>query len=221
MHKEKSPLLEPEAIELLEQYQIPYPSHGLARSPEQAAEIAGQLGYPVVLKVVSPDALHKSDMGGVRTGLESGQVEEAFQEIVRAVTSVNPGARIEGMLVCKQAPPGLEVIAGAVKDSTFGMAIMFGLGGIWSEILKDVTFRLAPLSRHDAEEMINEIRGAALLKGYRGANPCDLEALIELLLAVSRLVTENKNISELDLNPVRVYEKGLMALDARVLLAEI
>lgn len=212
-------VLEPQAVRLLEWYGIPYPAHGLARDAEAAAEIAKGIGFPVVLKVVSPDVLHKSDAGGVLVGVEDGaSVREGFAAVVDRVSSVVPGAQIEGMLVCKQAPAGLEVIVGALEDQTFGPAVMFGLGGIFTEVLRDVSFRVAPLHRRDAEEMITEIQGYPLLSGARSQVRLDVEALVELLLSVSRLVMEHREIRELDLNPVRVYEQGLLALDARMVL---
>jgi len=203
---------EPRAVALLGDYGIPYPAHALARSAAEAVEVAGRLGYPVVLKVVSPDVLHKSDVGGVAVGLgDAPSVSQAYANIVRSVRERLPGADIQGLLVCKQAPPGLEVIVGAMDDT------MFGLGGIFAEVLKDITFRIIPLRRLDAEEMVREIQGYPLLVGTRGQSGYDVPALIDLLLAVSRLVVERPEIEELDLNPVRLYKEGLLALDARLI----
>lgn len=210
---------EPKAVQLLQKYGIPYPAHGFARDAEAATAIAEHIGFPVVLKVVSPDVLHKSDAGGVLVGLEDrASVREGFATIVDRVGSLLPGAQIEGLLVCERAPEGLEVIVGALEDQTFGPAVMFGMGGIFAELMKDVSFRVAPLQRKDAEEMIREIQGYAVLSGARGQAPLDAGALIELLLSVSRLVMEHREIQQLDLNPVRVYEQGLLALDARMIL---
>jgi acyl-CoA synthetase (NDP forming) len=214
-------VLEPEAVQLLEKYGIAYPAHGFARDAQEAAGIAEQIGFPVVLKVVSPDVLHKSDAGGVLVGpVDGASVREGFEELVGRVTNVLPGARIEGVLVCEQAPLGLEVIVGALEDESFGPAVMFGLGGIFTEVLSDVAFRVAPLDRRDAEEMIREIQGHRLVSGARGQAPLDVGALVELLLSVSRMVMEHREIQELDLNPVRVYEHGLLALDARIIVRE-
>jgi len=206
------------AVEYLRQYNIPYPEHQLAHTPEEAMEIADGLGYPVVLKIVSPDVLHKSDAGGVALGLEtSAEVNNAFKRIIDRIQTVEPAASVEGLLVCRQAPKGLEVIVGVLEDPVFGATIMFGMGGIFTEVLRDVSFRVAPLDRYDAEEMIREIRGYALLTGVRGHPGYDIEALIELMLAVSQLVIDRPDIKELDLNPVRLFEKGLIILDVRIM----
>jgi acyl-CoA synthetase (NDP forming) len=211
-------LPEPEAIQLLQTYGIAYPSHGVAHSAEEAARIADGVGYPVVLKVVSRDVVHKSDAGGVAVGLRNADsVRDAYEQVVRSVEGHAPGTEIQGVLVCEQAPPGLEVIVGGLKDALFGPTVMVGLGGIFVEVLKDVSFRVAPLERRDAEQMVREIQGYSLLKGVRGQEGCDIDALADLLGKVSRLMMERPDIQELDMNPVRVYGQGLLALDVRVL----
>ena len=212
-------VLEPEAVESLGQYQINYPEYGFARLPQEAADIADHIGYPVVLKIVSSDIHHKSDVGGVTTGLQTSQsVKKEFSEMTGRIRSKIPAASIEGLMVCKEAPPGLEVIVGAIDDLVFGPTIMFGLGGVFTEVFRDVAFRIAPLNRQDAEEMIKEIRAYPILKGLRGKPSYDINALIELLLSVSNLVTERFAIVELDLNPVRLFAEGLMVLDVRLLV---
>lgn len=212
-------LLEPEAIQLLQAYGIPYPSHGVARSADEAIEIADRLGYPVVLKIVSPDVVHKSDAGGVAVGLENaGSVRDAYDQLLTAVGDHVPEAEVQGVLVCEQAPSGLEVIVGGLREVLFGPTVMFGLGGILVEVLQDVSFRVAPLEQRDAEEMLHEIQGYPLLAGVRGREGCDTGALVDLLGKVSRLMMERPDIQELDMNPVRVYEQGLLALDVRVLI---
>ncbi len=211
-------LLEPEAVSLLYDYGIPYPDHAVAHSAEEAAILAARLGYPVVLKVVSPDAPHKSDVGGVVVGLDDGpSVANTYDRIVATVREHVPGADIQGILVSKQVSAGLEVIVGALHDVMFGPTVMFGLGGIFTEVLKDVSFRVVPLEYRDAQEMVREIRGWSLLEGVRGQSGYDVEALIKLLLTVSQMITERPEIEELDLNPVRLFEHGLMALDVRIL----
>jgi len=217
-------VLEPEAIGVLERYGIPYPRHGLARSPEEAARIANDLGYPVVLKVVSPDVVHKSDAGGVVVGVGDGKlVRTAYERISDGVQAAVPRARIEGVLVCEQAPEGFEVIVGGLDDPAFGPIVMFGLGGIFTEVHKDVAFRIAPLDRRDAEDMVREIEAYPLLTvtGARGQPSYDLNAAADLLLSVSRLLLEHREIVELDLNPVRLYHKGLLVLDARLAASDV
>ena len=214
-------MLEPEAIRILQEYGVPYPENSLAHSAEEAVGIADRLGYPVVLKVVSDDVVHKSDLGGVVVGIENGrEIVRAYAGIVSSVADRLPGAEVEGLLVCRQAPQGREVIVGAVHDAMFGPALMFGLGGVFAEVLKDVSFRVLPVERTDAEEMIREIQGYPLLAGARGEAGCDIEALADLLLTISRMVLERPELEELDLNPVRLYEKGLLALDARIVMRE-
>ena len=213
-------MLEPEAIAMLEKYGIPYPAHGVARDKTEAGVIAEKLGFPVVMKVISPQVPHKSDAGGVLVNLGSKvAVEQAWETITRNVKTAVPDAAIEGMLVCTQAPEGVESIVGCLEDVSLGATLMFGLGGIFAEILKDVAFRSIPLSRLDAEEMIREINGFPLLNGARGKEPVDLESLTSLLLSAARLFSDNPDFAEMDLNPVRLYPQGIMVLDARILVA--
>lgn len=214
-------MLEPEAIAILEKYGISYPAHALARSRRDACDIAEKLGFPVVLKVVSAQVPHKSDAGGVAVNLTSRDaVGKAWETVTASVKKAVPDAEIEGMLVCAQAPEGVEAIVGGVDDASLGPTLMFGLGGIFAEILGDVAFRSIPLTRLDAEEMIREIKGFPLISGARGKEPCDLESLIALLLAVAQLLADNPHFAELDCNPVRLYPHGLMVLDARILAAD-
>ncbi len=215
-------MLEPEAISLLDSYGINYPEYGLARSPAEAVIIADKIGYPVVMKVVSRQVVHKSDVGGVRVGLkDASEVKAAYVKISETVCAAEPSAVIEGILVCKQAQEGVELVIGATQDGIFGPTIMFGLGGVFVEVLKDVSFRICPLKKKDAVEMIEEIKGYPILKGTRGKAALDIEALIELLLKVSNLLMETPGIVEMDFNPVRIYEKGVQVLDVRVLTKEV
>ena len=215
---EKGFVLEPEAAKMLSQYQIPYPEHRLARSRAEAVGFAAKIGYPVVLKIVSPQVVHKSEAGGVALGLaDAAAVSRGYDDMIGRIKASFPQAQIEGVLLCHQAPEGLEVIVGGLHDPVFGPTVMFGLGGIFAEVFKDVTFRVAPLKPIDAEEMIAEVKGYPLLEGVRGQSPRDLDALAELLLAVSRLLAGKPDLKELDLNPVRLYQKGLLALDVRVI----
>ena len=212
-------LLEPEAKTICMEYSIPVTKFTVAKSPKEAVEAAENIGYPVVLKIVSPDVVHKSDVGGVVLNLRSSEeVEKAYQQIIGNVKKHKPNAQITGVLVQEMAPSSTEIIVGVIKDPQFGHAIMFGLGGIFVELLKDVAFRLLPLTKEEAEEMITEIKAYPVLKGYRKTPPADIPAIIEILLNTSRLVTEHPEIQELDLNPIMVYTKGAKTVDARIIL---
>jgi acyl-CoA synthetase (NDP forming) len=211
-------VLEPQAIEYLERYHIPYPMRGFAHTAIEAGEIANRIGYPVVLKVVSPDIIHKSDVGGVFLGLKTNdQVVNGYEQIIDRIRLTAPEASIEGVLVCKQAHDGFDAIIGSFNDSVFGPTMMFGMGGIYTEIFKDVTFRIAPVNREEALEMIREIKGYPLLAGTRGFTGFDIEKLAELITTVSRFVTETPKITEMDLNPVRIFQTGLAVLDVRIM----
>lgn len=216
--KEQQVMLETEAITLLKKYDITYPEFSLTQNNEEARLQAERIGYPVVLKVVSPQIIHKSDAGGVKTNLKSPkEVEKAYEEIIRAVKNYDSAAQVLGILVCRQAAEGQEVIIGALHDEIFGPTIMLGLGGIFVEVLGDVTFRACPVSRKEAEKMVREIKGFPLLSGFRGRACYDIEALADILTKVSNLLIDNPEIMELDLNPVRVFEIGAEVLDARVI----
>ncbi len=212
-------LTEIESKQVLEEAGVPTVRARLARTAQEAARTGAEIGFPVALKIVSPDITHKSDVGGVRLGLESPEeVEAAFQEIVAAVKERQPDARVEGVAVQAMARPGIEVIVGMSKDPQFGPVLMFGLGGILVEVLKDVAFRIVPLEPRDARQMIREIKGFPVLQGFRGQEPADLDALEKLLLRLSAFVEAHPEVEELDLNPVFAYEDGAVAVDARIVL---
>ncbi|RLI16598.1 acetyl-CoA synthetase [Candidatus Bathyarchaeota archaeon] len=212
-------LLEPEAKSICKEYGIPVTDFRIAKNEAEAVSFADEIGYPVVLKIISPDVIHKSDVGGVIVGLKTAEdVRNAYNQIMENVKNHKPNAKIVGMLVQEMAPSSTEIIVGAIKDPQFGPALMFGLGGIFVEVLKDVTFRIAPLTRDEAEEMVKEVRAYPLLKGYRNTPPADIEAIVNILLNTSRLVMEHQEIKELDLNPIMVYEKGAKTVDARIIL---
>ncbi|MGD1991680.1 MAG: acetate--CoA ligase family protein, partial [Anaerolineae bacterium] len=213
---------EAEARAILDAYDFPIPPSELAETPEEAIEIAEDMGYPVVLKIASPDILHKTDVGGVKLNLNSpDDVRDAYDLMVYRASRYVPGARIWGCLVQKMAPEGREVLIGMSRDPQFGPLVAFGLGGIYVEALKDVVFRVAPFSRQAAEEMIREIRSYPLLEGVRGEPPADHGAMVDALCRVSQLVTDFPEIVELDINPMLVFEEGRggMALDMRLVLS--
>ncbi len=212
-------LLEPEAKALIADYGIPVTRVKVAKTEEEAVQFAREIGLPVVLKIVSPDVLHKSDVGGVKVNLKTEEeVRRAYREVIESVKSKVPNARIVGVLIQEFAPAGVEVIIGLIKDPQFGPTVMFGLGGVFVEVFRDVSFRVAPLTERDAEEMISEIKGRKLLEGYRGMEPVDKKALVEALVKVGQVGVENPEIKEMDLNPVMAYPSGLKVVDARVIL---
>ena len=210
-------LFEDEAKELLAAYGVRVTRVAMAKTEDEAVEYAKKIGFPVVLKIVSPDVVHKSDVGGVKVNIKNEEeVRKAYNEILENVKKHVPGARIEGILVQEMAPWGTEVIVGSTRDPQFGPTVMFGLGGIFVEILKDVTFRVAPIGTDEAKEMVKEIRGYPIIAGARGREPLDIDALTEAIVRISWLVYENPEIQELDANPIFLYRKGLMVADARI-----
>jgi acetate---CoA ligase (ADP-forming) subunit beta len=221
MVSELKPILltEFEAKELLRKAGIPVVDTRLARTKLEALTLARDIGFPVVLKIISPDIVHKSDAGGVKVGLNNiTQVSKAYRDIISSIKQKFPDARIEGISVQKMASPGVELIIGMNKDPQFGPVIMFGLGGILVEILKDVSFRIVPLTKNDAIGMIQEIKGYKLLEGYRSIEPANIPAITDLILKVSEFVQRNPRIKELDINPVFADKNGVLAVDARIVL---
>ena len=212
-------LLEPEARELLALHGVMVGRSMLARTPDEAVEAAAGFEGAVVLKVVSPQIIHKSEAGGVKLDLETAEeVRAAFEAIVESAKANDPSAQIEGVLVSPMAKPGLEVIVGTKIDDQFGPVIMFGIGGILVEVLKDVVFRVLPISPRSAKLMVEDIKGKALLEGFRGRPPADKKAIRRLLLDVGEVMEAYPEIAETDLNPVIVYEEDLTVVDARILL---
>jgi acetate---CoA ligase (ADP-forming) len=213
-----------EARAILEAYGLPIPRSELATTAEQAAAIARDIGFPVALKIASPDILHKTDVGGVRVGLRDAvEVSDAFELMTYRAKRYLPEARLWGCLVQQMAPPGgIEVLIGMKRDPQFGPLVTFGLGGIYVEALKDVTFRIAPFSPDEARDMLGEIRARALLDGTRGQQPADKDALVDALLRVGQLAQEFPEIVELDINPLIVFPcgEGIMAIDMRLVLRE-
>jgi len=213
----KRMLSEFESYDLLKQYGVPVPEHAIVQTAAEAAKAAEKIGFPVVMKIYSPQIIHKSDAGGVIVGIGSKQAAgEAFDKIVKNVKAFNPEAEIKGVLVVQQAAPGLELIVGGKTDPAFGKVLTFGMGGTLVELMKDVTLRILPVSEESIREMVSEIHGYPMIKGYRGTKPRDEEALISVIWAISRFFAENKNVVEFDINPVRLYESGACIVDARV-----
>jgi len=215
----RTKLTEIESKELLKEAGIPVIEAKLATTKKEVISLSKRVGFPVVLKIASPDITHKSDSGGVKLGLTNvTQVSNAYREILSSVRQRFPKARVQGVSVQKMARPGVEVIIGMSKDAQFGPVLMFGLGGILVEVLKDVSFRVVPVTRKDAEQMLREIKGYPLLQGYRAQEPVHFPSLEGLIVKVSDLVEQYSQIKELDLNPVFAYKDSTVAVDARIIL---
>lgn len=212
-----------EGREIMEAYGLAIPRAQLASNPDQAVEIAQTIGYPVVMKITSPDILHKTDIGGVKLNLVGdSDVRDTFDLLMYRASRYMPEADVWGALVQEMVPQGKEVIIGINRDPQFGPMLLLGLGGIYVEVLKDVSLRIAPVARWVAEEMITDLRSYPLLRGFRGEKPSDLQAITECMLRVSQLAVDFPEIVELDINPLMVHEegKGAVAIDMRLVLAE-
>jgi acetyl-CoA synthetase (ADP-forming) len=214
-------LLEHESFELLRQYNIPVPDFALVQDVDEALRVVKDIGYPIALKVVSPDIIHKSDVGGVILNISNDdELRSACERIRSNIKEKASYARVSGFLVQKMVPEGLETIVGATKDPIFGHVIAFGLGGVLVEVLQDVSFRIVPVSEEDARAMIREIRGYKLFNGYRNMPARDEEAVVYIITRFSELLSDNPNIVEADLNPIIILErgKGAYAADARFII---
>lgn len=212
-------LLEHESFEILKLYDIPVPDFCLATTEFEAKECASNMKPPYVVKIVSPDIVHKSDVGGVILNLsDEDDVLKGYRSVLSNVKRMAPGAHIEGILIQHMVPQGLEVIVGGKKDPIFGPTVLFGLGGIFVEVFRDISIRVAPISSIEAFEMINEIKAKKLLEGYRGQKPRDKKALATVILKIARLMLRQPAVSELDLNPVMSYENGAIVADARIIV---
>jgi acetate---CoA ligase (ADP-forming) len=212
---------EEEAMRILTYYGFQFPKRALARTSREAAQQASRIGFPVVMKITSPDILHKTDVGGVRVNVKTPkEAEDAFAEITANARRIMREAFIKGVMVYEMVKGGKEVILGVTFDRTFGHMIMFGLGGIYVEVLKDVSFRIIPVARRDAIAMVNEIRTVGLLRGARGERPADLDAIATNIVNLSCLIRDFPEIQELDINPLMVMEKGAVALDARIIFKQ-
>ena len=215
----KQSLLEPECKAILSGCGLPIPRSVLIKKKKEFETKAKKLTPPYVLKVVSRDILHKSEAGGVVTDVKNiKELNNAWTKMVKNISHKMPTPRIDGFLLEEMASRGVEVIIGALRDPQFGPTVMFGLGGIAVELLKDVSYRLAPLDKKEALEMIREVKGYPLLTRFRGSKPVDINSLSETIIKLSEILIEIEDIKEIEINPLLVYEKGVMAVDVRVVL---
>jgi acetyltransferase len=220
----RSKLIELKALEALAQYGFPTVAYKLATSADEAVMAAEEMGYPVVMKIAGPTILHKTDVGGVTLDLaDESAVRSAYDEMLKSVRShMGEDVEIWGVVIQQMLESGKEVILGITRDERFGPVLMFGLGGIYAETFRDVSFRLAPIRENVAEEMVHAIRSIRLLQGVRGEPPSDLAAVTDCLLRLSQFVTNHPRVQELDINPLLVYPrgKGAVVADARIILSE-
>src|SRR4051812_39508031 len=217
--EKRSSLTAPEGKLVCDAYGIPVPKEGVATSAAEAAKLAGGMGFPVVMKIVSPDILHKTEAGGVIVGVKTAEeAEKNYATILANAKKYKADAKIEGVQVQQMLLGGQEVIIGAVTDGSFGKLVAFGLGGVLVEVLKDITFRLAPASKDDALSMLDGIQAHDMLKGVRGSDPANRDAIADIIVNVSRLITDFPEISEMDLNPVFATKSDAIAADVRIVV---
>ncbi|MGM0468657.1 MAG: acetate--CoA ligase family protein [Promethearchaeati archaeon] len=208
-------LTEFESKELLKEIGIPIPEQKLTKEKDETIQAAENIGYPVVMKLMAEEIVHKSDTGAVKLNLNNKEeVEKAYDELMNIPSKTEKQISVQGMA----KEPIAELIIGMTTDPQFGPALMFGIGGILVELLEDVSFRIAPITDYDAKEMIHEIKGFPLLDGFRGRPKADIDAIVDTLMKISNVVMENEDIYEMDLNPVFIYEDGLVCVDARIIL---
>jgi len=215
-------LMEHESRNVIKQYGVDIGKNTLATSAEEAAKAASEMGFPVVCKIASPDIIHKTDAGGIKLKLNSeDEVKNAYEEIMKSAKAYKADAKIVGVNVQPMVQDAItEIIIGMTTDPQFGPALMFGLGGIFVEIYKDVSFRVCPITEFDANEMIKEIKAYPLLDGFRGSKKADVQALVDILMKISKLSIENEEIDQIDLNPVIALPKGAAIVDARIILKD-
>ncbi|MFO8018545.1 MAG: acetate--CoA ligase family protein [Promethearchaeia archaeon] len=210
-------LTEFESKELLQEIGIPIPAQKLTKTKEETVQAADDMGYPVVMKLMAEDIVHKSDSGAVKLDIQNGEeAANAYEELMQIPAESEKKVSVQQMA----KEPITELIIGMTTDPQFGPSLMFGIGGILVELLEDVSFRIAPITEYDAREMIHEIKGFPLLDGYRGKPKADIDAIVEVLMKISDLVMEHEEIYEMDLNPVFIYEDGISCVDARIILKE-
>lgn len=217
----RSSLLIDEAQQICNLHHIPTPEFYVTLRVEEAIADANSIGFPVVLKVISPQILHKSDIGGVILNIRNEEeLEVNYEKLVAEVSRREPATKVVGVIVEKMMPPSTEVIVGGIRDSQFGPSIMFGIGGIFTEVYDDVAFRVAPIDRIDALNLVRELKGAKILEGIRGKPPADVDSIVNVLVNVSDLMMEHDAVSQLDLNPVIVYSDNVCAVDSRIILGQ-
>lgn len=215
----RNSLLENEAEQFARHYGIATLRAGLAKNETEAVALSRMIGFPLAMKIVSPKILHKTDVGGVKLGIGSTrEVKRAFAEIIRNARKLSDKSSIAGIYLQKMAEKSHEFVVGGVRDPQFGPTVMFGMGGIYVELFRDVTFRLAPVSLSDAREMTRDIKAAPLMYGFRGAKPLDATSAARAIQSVGRMMTENEQIESIDINPLIVYERGALAVDVRIIL---
>lgn len=215
----KTVVPELEAQEICKSFNISSPATVLVADKRHCLSSAQKMGYPVVIKIHSKQIIHKSDAGGVITGIKNAaELDKAYDNLMNNVKAACPTAEIEGVVVQRQVPKGVEVVVGGLKNDQFGSVVMFGLGGIYVEVFKDVSFRLAPLDQSEALRQIKETKAYKLLQGARGEKPCDIEALCEVIVHTGQLLSSFPEIKELDFNPVFCYPDGCVVVDARLIL---
>jgi acyl-CoA synthetase (NDP forming) len=200
-------------------HQIPIPKYRVAKSVDQAVEKATEISYPVALKIISPQIIHKSDVGGVILNVANEtELRARYEELTANIRNKDSSAMIAGVMIEEMIPASTEVVVGGIVDNQFGPAVMFGVGGIFTEVYDDVIFRVAPIDRIDALNMIRGLRGSKILEGTRGGSPADINSIVDVLTRVSNLILEHRSINQLDLNPVIVLQKGAYAVDSRIII---
>jgi len=217
--KKRRNLTELESREILEYYKLPLVRGKIIKSIEESKKFIDEVGYPVVLKIVSPEIIHKTEVGGVVVNIQNEkQLYDAYNDILKNVKIKMPTARIDGLFIQEMIPSSFEVMVGGKYDNTFGQTIAFGLGGIYVEVYEDVSFRIVPITEKDALNMIKETKAYKILGGYRGKKPADIRALIDILMKTSKMLDSNPEIKELDMNPIFALSDRAVAIDARIII---
>ena len=217
--KKRRNLTEIESREILEYYKLPLVRGKIIKSIEESKKFIDEVGYPVVLKIVSPEIIHKTEVGGVVVNIQNEkQLYDAYNDILKNVKTKMPTARIDGLFIQEMIPSSFEVMVGGKYDNTFGQTIAFGLGGIYVEVYEDVSFRIVPITEKDAINMITDTKANKILVGYRGKKPADMKALIDILMKTSKMLESNPEIKELDMNPVFALSDRAVAIDARIII---